>query len=260
MKKVIALALVIILAAIFTACKKDDTESETTTLNVTMPTATTKVQDVTEAANEPATMVLTTAYGETMPTVVTTVFNLANEMTTVIDVNPELTTVDMSIPDVFTSNIPTTTEPSTTSPVTAGTEPIDNETTVEDTENQSDTQGEDTTASKEPSLKSIETNSTSFSNGRIIFDIDPSEWNGGVKTKKISIITVEYDGKKKSVSGSVIGLVDSADNSQIIVNTNDLNIPDGATVNITIPAGAVVSKNGDQTSRQLVASVTYEKG
>ncbi|MGN0468818.1 MAG: hypothetical protein ACI4GY_08855 [Acutalibacteraceae bacterium] len=279
MKKVIALALVIIIAAIFTACKKDDENSELTTLNVTMPTATTTAQnpsELTQAADEPATMILTTAYGETMPTVVTTVFNLANEITTAIDVNPELTTGDMSIPDVFTSQITTeattTTQPTTES-TTAGTEPIDNETTAEDPDNQSDTTAdeggenqdttiEETTVAKDPVLKDIVSSSTAVSSdGKIILDIDPNEWNGGVKTKKISIVTVEYDGKKKSVSGTVIGMTDNADNSQIIINTDELNIPEGASVNITIPAGAVVSKQGDQTSKQMIVTIgSYEKG
>lgn len=227
-----------------------------------MPTATTVAgatenESVSQKSDEPATMLLTSAYGQTMPTVVTTQFNLTEQaITTGIDLNPSLTTMDMSIPDVFTSQI--VTEPTTSaSPNSSGTEPDNSEATNEKTTTR---KSEEPTSPQKVSFKSVETNAQATTpDGDITFDFDPAEWNGGVKTKKISIITVEYEGKTKTVTGSVLGLADDAGNAKISVLLGDLKIPEGTTVNITIPAGAVVSKKGDQQSNQMTASVVYTK-
>lgn len=252
----------------FAACKKQ--EVETTTLASTMPFATTKATESgqsAEVSNNAAgmTMILTTAHGETMPTVVTTLFNLANEITNAIDVNPDLTVGSMDIPPVSTSEIPTlpSTDPLTVPTLpsdnsTEVTEPIDRETT---TQNESQGGSDEPASSEEnvdPVPKTVEIGSTATSSaGKVVIDFNPSGWNGGVKTKKISIITVEYDGHRKSVNGSVIGISDNADNAQIIINTDDLKIPEGANATITIPAGAVVSRKGDQISREISSQVTF---
>lgn len=252
MKRTIAAVLVVLLLATLVACNKKDDETQTT-VNTTLPVATTtapsaeNVSQTSSANSENPTYILTTQHGQTMPTVVTTLFNLANEITTQVtsatEPSFEFTVPSMSAPEVVSEKISTTVTTTSKSEETEATK-------SEETEPE-----ETTKPDSEKERKYLDFSSAAYSESskNISAEFSSDNWNGGIKTSKISGIKVSYDGVTKEVSGYVR---QSGDYATITIYTSDLNIPSATLVSFTVPAGSVVSKKGDQTNMAYSASIS----
>ncbi|MBQ8028480.1 MAG: hypothetical protein IJ262_03625 [Clostridia bacterium] len=247
MKKTAIFALVLLLLAVFVSCNDEKIEETT---NNTLPVATTVGSYATEETtaaptteNVAPTYILTTHYGETMPTVVTTEFNLANEQAIQI-VNPtspdiSFSVPEMSAPQVVSSSIPTT-KPTTSKTTTA--EP--------------QTEVEETTA-KESSRRAVSISSYSVaSNNDIVISVELQGWNGGIRTGKITFVNVILDGEKKTVSGYVNGSDDGTGCATVTVYTNKISPASDSSIEITVPAGSIKSKAGDQSNMAFSISTT----
>ena len=250
MKKAIALTLVFIMAVLFASCKKDEEPGLTTT--ETLPIAT-------QASNQPTqtpvsqteaeqqtgvTMVLTTNYGETMPTVVTTAFNPANE-TTQATVPVSFEIPNMTTPDVYTATVPSTTKPTTTTTQPPHTEPTEPKTEKGDT---SDSAGK--------TRKSLEMTSFGFSASKnVTIEFEANGWNGGVKSGKFNASVKTDNGKTSSVMGRVVGIQNSDGYFSVVIPVGDIVDEEVSHVTISIPAGSVTSRNGDQSSKSYTATV-----
>lgn len=231
MKKYISLVIAFVLLFVLAACS-DDKENEPTTTNLPLAVDTTTaapVVQVSETKAESLTYILTTQQGQTMPTVVTTAFNLANEITST-------TAPSTTIPD-FSFTVPSSmTAPNVVSEKLSTTETTKKESQKEDT-TETETKPED-----KRERKNLEFNSSCFnSSGNLELSFELAGWNG-IKAGKISGITVTYDGSSHTVEGY---LKQGSDGGLITVYTKDLSIPSETVVSCTIPAGAVVSKNGN---------------
>lgn len=255
-KKVIVLALVIVIAISFAACKKGN-EAPTTTLSETMPIATTANQALNNSSPEVATMILTSAVGETMPTVVTTAFNLSKEIST--DPLFQFTTGEIvpPIPDTTHITSPVITTQGVTNPSNA-TEPNE--------------QTEPTEKTTNPEATTVPDNQKKYINADIydlninrkkncVYDIVAADWKdyGGIKSNSTDLIIVELNGKQKAVRGSISGIADGAGNYTLTVQTGDLNIKDGDVLNIRIPPNFMVSRDGTHFSEEINSTITYDE-
>lgn len=253
MKKAIALILVLLMAVFFASCKKgEEIESQTIETSNTLPTATvgqdiytttapTEAPTITEQTAE--TMILTTQYGETMPTVVTTKFDPARETTeATVPVSFEIPT--MTAPTVYTSEIPTTKATTTTETETEHTEPT--EPKNESSDGKTRKALEFTSVSSSPSSKNI------------VIEFEANGWNGGVKSGKFNASVTTDDGKTGTVVGRVVGIQSSDENFSVVIPIEDIVTEDTISVAITLPAGAVTSRKGDQISKTFTASKTLD--
>lgn len=242
MKKYISLLIAVLLLFTLAACG-DDTEP-TTTLPF-IETTTAPIVDVVQPTNAPEnpTYILTTEYGQTMPTVVTTRFDLANEITTApTTAAPSTTAPDLS----FT--VPSMSAPEVISQQISSTK--SQESNVSNDNTQSD---ETTKPADERERKNLDFNSSSFnSSGNLELCFDSAGWNS-IKSGKVSGITVTYDGKTKTVEGYV---KQGADGGIVTVYTKELSIPSDTVVTCTIPAGTVVSSNNSQYNMSYTFSTS----
>lgn len=251
MKKIFALILAILLVMSLAACGDDDSDPTTTT---TEPIGTTAdivtdnnvTQNTTAANNENVglTYILTTEYGQTMPTVVTTAFNLANEIaaqtTAPTELNLNFTVPTMNAPPVVT-------EKSTTKPTTTN-----SETEKEKTEPEATTKADSEKTRKY--LDMVEHSVASDGNILLVFSLD--DWEGGVKTRTLSNeIPISYSGTSKKVNALV---KQSGDNIFVTLYTGSLNIPEDEVVNFRIPAGTISSKKNTQTNASYEAGIRME--
>ncbi len=256
MKKAIALTLVLVIAVLFASCKKNEgTETSTNESQALETVGTLPVSsgvqnvgssaDSTESQTTTAkatgeTMILTTNYGETMPTVVTTKFNPANE-TTEATVPVSFEIPSMTAPSVYTSAIPSTERPTTSTTATEHTEPTE-------PKNQS---------SEGKTRKSLEFASYGISASKnITIEFDANGWNNGVKSGKFNASVKTDDGKTSTVVGRVVGIQSSDGNFSVVIPVEDIVTDEVSSVNVTIPAGAVTSRKGDQTSKVYTATIT----
>lgn len=251
MKKAIALILVLVMAVLFASCKKDkEEETQLVETGDTLPVAsvgqdinnnpsvtTTEAPTTTEQTGE--TMILTTNYGETMPTVVTTKFDPANETTeATVPVSFEIPV--MTAPSVYTSAMPTTAPTTTTTTATEHTEP---------TEPKNESSGSQT-------RKALEFSSYGISASKnITIEFDANGWNGGVKSGKFSASVTTDSGKTSTVVGRVVGIQSSDGSFSVVVPVEDIVTDEVSSVKVTIPAGAVTSRKGDQTSKAYMATI-----
>lgn len=254
-KKVIVLALTIVIALSFAACKKGGSEDASTTLSATLPIATTANQVSVNAVPVSATMILTSANGETMPTVVTTVFDLSKAASTEPIFN--LTTSDITPVDPMTSQIiqpilPTesSTNPSNSTEPSEHTEPTERTTSKEEV----------TVPENQRKYVNADFEMNFDRKGNCIYDIYSDEWkdHGGIKTNHSDLIIVEVNGTQKAVRGSILGKTDAAGNYKLTVQTGDLNLKDGDVLNITVPRSFLVSNDGTRFSEEINTTATYE--
>lgn len=250
MKKAIALILVLIMAVLFASCKKDDADITTTgsfPIETAIPGETTANIPVAQSEttdNGNPTMILTTQNGQTMPTVVTTPFNPANE-TTQATVPVSFEIPSMTAPDVYTATVPTTAKPTTTTTQPPHTEPTEAKTEKGDT---SDSAGK--------TRKSLEMTSFGFSASKnITIEFEANGWNGGVKSGKFNASVKTDNGKTSSVMGRVVGIQNSDGYFSVVVPVGDIVDEEVSQVTISIPAGSVTSRNGDQSSKSYTATV-----
>lgn len=247
MKKYISLLIAVLLLFSFAACGGKE-ETPTTTLPL-IETSTAPVIDVVQTTvPENPTYILTTEYGQTMPTVVTTRFDLANEITTAPTTAPSTTAPDLS----FT--VPSMSAPEVLSEQISSTVPGTLNQGQNGENSGSDTPaGETTKPADERERKNLEFNSSSFnSTGNLELCFDSAGWNS-IKSGKVSGITVTYDGKTQTVEGYV---KQGSDGGVVTVYTKNLAIPSNTVVTCSIPAGVVVSSNNKQYNMSYTFSTS----
>ena len=270
MKKIIPILICFALAVCFAACGDD---GETTTLNITQPVATTTAQEqVADATEDPNAVLLTTAFGETVPTVITTAFDIASEQQNASLVIPgdNLTVPDVTAPVVVTDFVPTTIPPSVTAATipsddgtsdNGGTEPSSTNEQGEtesvssgDGTSQTETQYSEENDSKNKRLYSAGSSNDDNGNIELLFDYD--DWDR-IKSQKATA-KVTCNGKTRSLKGTINGVEDEGYFTYTI-DISDLKPSNGDLVIITLSKGAVVSINGKQSSAEETVQHTYEE-
>lgn len=250
MKKTAITALVLLLIVVLFAACDNGKENEETTTNI-VPGTTTNFENAntttapTELSNENSAMtyVLTTQQGQTMPTVVTTLFNLANEKANEV--------ITATAPD-FTFTVPSMSAPQ----VVSSSAPTKNTTTTKTTGEKETEQEETTAATKTRKTVNISGWSVSPDND-IYISIERSGWTNGIKSGKITFVNVTVNGEKKTVKGYINGSDDGAGNATITVYTSSIVPEEGADVTVTIPAGSVTSKSGDLSNVAFSVSTSF---
>ena len=288
MKKVLAVVLVLALAICFAACGKGDKEPTTTenTLTASIPVDDTTASDV-ESSSDPlnvsvtdaesGTMILTTQAGQTMPTVSTTQF-VPTPVTTTTP-GGTFTVPTMSAPSVSYSSQPYTY--STVSPYYSTTRVTPTFTTA--SPYTAVTPAQTTSSSIIPTIPSL-TNTTSTtkattaptttgpitrssktvvindyattSDKQLVVTIDPKGWDGSFQNNSQNI-TVKVDGVSKSAPASVKGNAKNADGYQYItIDLSDLSVPEGASVQFTIPSAFLQTTSGAQYNSAFSGAYT----
>ena len=250
MKKYISLLIAVMILFTFAACGDEQTETPTTLPYIETTTApVVEVVKPTSAPENP-TYILTTEYGQTMPTVVTTRFDLANELVTAPTTTAPSTTApdlsftvpSMSAPEVLSEQLSSTVPGTLNVPGQTG-----------GSEGSNSSADETTKPQDERERKNLEFNSSSFnSSGNLELCFDSSGWNS-IKSGKVSGISVSYDGKTQTVEGYV---KQGADGGVVTVYTKSLSIPSDTIVTCTIPAGVVVSSNNKQYNMSYTFSTS----
>ena len=283
MKKVLAVVLVLALAICFAACGKGGTDTTTTenTLTAEFPDDTqtssdvpsdTEPVDVSVTEENNSTMVLTTQAGQTMPTVSTTQF-VPTPVTTTTP-GGTFTVPTMSAPTVYTSSQPytystvnpymTTTRVtptfSTSLPYTTVTSakpsttqsPYTITTTTRSTTTAPTTTGPVTRSSKTVVINDYATTSDK----QLVVTIDPKGWDGSFQNNSQNI-TVKVDGVSKSAPASVKSSAKNADGYQYItIDLSELSVPEGASVQFTIPSAFLQTTNGAQYNSAFSGAYT----
>lgn len=276
MKRILPFSLIVVLLLCFAACGDDE---GTTTINITQPTATTTAAPLSNPEGSPDVsgegIVLTTAFGETVPTVSTTAFDLSAELSTSLVIPGEnLTVPDVTVPVVVTDFAPTTIPPSVTEqPTLPSTTPSTSEGGTEpsttDENGQTATQGQSEDASTDPSEtetsysseeradnKSLySSGSSNDDRGNIEIIFDYSDWDR-IKSQKASA-KVTCNGKTKTLKGTVNGVNDEGYFTYTI-DISSLEPSNGDLVIITLSKGAVQSLNGQQSSASTTVQHPYE--
>ena len=283
MKKVLAVVLVLALAICFAACGKGGTDTTTTenTLTAEFPDDTqtssdvpsdTEPVDVSVTEENNSTMVLTTQAGQTMPTVSTTQF-VPTPVTTTTP-GGTFTVPTMSAPTVYTSSQPytySTVNPymttsrvtptfSTSLPYTTVTSakpstpqsPYTITTTTRSTTTAPTTTGPVTRSSKTVVINDYATTSDK----QLVVTIDPKGWDGSFQNNSQNI-TVKVDGVSKSAPASVKSSAKNADGYQYItIDLSELSVPEGASVQFTIPSAFLQTTNGAQYNSAFSGAYT----
>ena len=238
MKKIVAIFLVFMMAAMFAACKDDnDTPTAPGLLLTDVPSLsstpaqpsvdTSSMQAVTNPNGGVAhTMILTTQRGQSMPTVVTTNFVPESQGSTAPNFNLTIPS-QMTAPYVQTSRAKTTRKVTTTKATTT------KATTEEPTD--------PPTEKPKPGPKAISTESVgTLSNRQFEIIFSPDGWGGGVKSKSGSVSVVDSSGETKSVPARVAGK-DADGNYRIVIDTSSCEEGD---IRFTIPSQFVESRDG----------------
>ena len=249
MKKYLSVLIAVLLLFTLAACGDDTTEPTTTLPYIETTTAPPVIEVVQTTAPENPTYILTTEYGQTMPTVVTTRFDLASELATAPTTAPVTSAPDLSL------TVPSMTPPEVLSEQISSTVPGTLNVSGQTGGNSgSDTPSDETTKPvDERERKNLEFNSSSFnSTGNLELCFDSSGWSS-IKSGKVSGITVSYDGKTQTVEGYV---KQSSDGGIVTVYTKELSIPSDTVVTCTIPAGVVVSSNNSQYNMSYTFSTS----
>ena len=284
MKKYLPIILIVLFAFSFAACGDDD---DVTTINITQPTATTNnPADEMSIGADGDGILLTTAFGETVPSVETTAFDVSADAVNAENIIPgeNLTVPDVTVPVVVTDIVPSTAPPPTTTtqappPVTeestadnGGTEPSATSPSGSESDTETDetsssaAQGQSEDASTEnpdvtettfsvsetadnKTLNSIGSSNDDRGNIELIFDYEGWE---RVKSQKASA-KVTCNGKTKTLKGTVNG-VDDGGQFTFTVDISSLEPSDGDLVEIALTKGAVQTINGKQAS----ASQTFQ--
>lgn len=117
----------------------------------------------------------------------------------------------------------------------------------------------ETTVSQEKVSKNLDIVScgTDPDNGNFIITFDPSGWDAGVKDSTM-FVSVSIDGKCFPVKATVSGKTDADGYATITIFSGELNPADGSVITVSLPAGLVTSKSGNQVSREFITSVEHK--
>ncbi len=268
-------AIFIVLALIMTvavACGNNGDEIATQPIETQYsPVSQTTVPTSAEAEDSAPSYVLTTQADRTVPWVSTTRFEItqATQPTSALsdiygttasvsgiygttasgttDYNIYVNMEEISRPQVNTSNAPTfvtTTAASTTSadPTTA---------------TATATTKADSAPSEDSKPVQLLVNSIAYGNGVIYVEVDPSNWNSGFVSKSDEI-SVKVNGESAGTVSCKIPSNKTGDNYEIKINLTSIDVPEGSTVEFTIPAGIVKNKAGNQHNLSYSTSVIVE--
>lgn len=242
MKKYISLLIAFVLLFTLAACNGDKEDETTTTLPLSVETTVNPVS-VSQTEAENPTYILTTQYGETMPTVVTTKFDLSNEVTVTTAASTTTPEFNFTVPSSMTAPEVISEQLSTSATTKGQNSEGDKETTTE----------EATKTESEKERKNFDVSSYCInSTGNIEFSFELAGW-GGIKAGKISGISISYDDISSTVDGYV---KQGSDGGLITVYTKDLSLPSSTVISCTIPAGVVVSKSGNIYNMSYTFSIT----
>ena len=272
MKKLLPLFLVLVFAVVLAACGDDEGQ---TTINITQPTATTTAPQDMSAGSEtdPNGVLLTTQFGETVPTVYTTAFDISYEATNTSFTVPgdDLSVPNVTPPVVVTDYVPTTQAPPTSlfpdltddtsdTEDDGGTEPSATKTPggtdeSESTDSVSLTEETSYNSGESPSNKPLYSiGSSNDERGNITIIFDYADWSR-IKSQKANV-KVSCNGKTKTCKGTVNG-VDDNGAFEYVVDISSMNPSDGDYITITFPKGAIKTINGQQSSAAFTVSLTY---
>lgn len=246
---ILAFAIIVCLAA----CKDKNEPSGGNTIGTSSPpgyAASQVSQSQNVGVNNPAgesvpqTYILTTAADMTVPTVLTTAFNVANESvsndpftTQQVTTDISLTVAPITAPVVNTTALPSVPTVSTT----------DGEKTSDSTDSKTTTKKkqESTTSASAKAVSIIDAGVGLDGSGkRIIYSIDPS--CGSFKSNSTVIsVTVdgeEYDNIPCKISASNL---DASGCQQVFIDLSGVeDLAEGSTVSFSVPAAFLNSKDG----------------
>ena len=246
---ILAFAIIVCLAA----CKDKNEPAEGSTIGTSSPSgyaASPVSQSQNAGVNNPAgesvpqTYILTTAADMTVPTVLTTAFNVANESvsndpftTQQVTTDISLTVAPITAPVVNTTALPSVPTVSTT----------DGEKTSDSTDSKTTTKKkqESTTSASAKAVSIIDAGVGLDGSGkRIIYSIDPS--CGSFKSNSTVIsVTVdgeEYDNIPCKISASNL---DASGCQQVFIDLSGVeDLAEGSTVSFSVPAAFLNSKDG----------------
>lgn len=263
-KKVVLAAAGILLVASLASCGRNSGDATTvpaltgatqSTLGSGQQPDSSAALVATTAGNASPTYILTTQQGQTMATVPLTAFSLDTTTPTstvsIPDLN-DITSPSLDNPNVLTSVMPTL--PSTSPLPTVNPSTPGAVTTQKQTTTTKPTTTEPTTAAQKASKDlDIVSCGTDPNNGNFIITFNPEDWDGGVKNNS-GYVTVEIDGKAFPAKATVSGKPDADGNATIKVYTSELEPSDGCEITVSLPAGLVVSKNGNKWSKEYRSS------
>ncbi len=242
-------AIFIVLALIMTvavACGNDG--DDTTTLPIgTQYAPTSQSATNTNVQNDSGlSYVLTTQAERTVPWAETTRFEITPATETTVnaftpstnnattDYNIYVNMEEITRPQVNTSNATTAAKTTSAATTKAESEVSDDSTPVQ-----------------------LLVNSTAYGGGIIYVEVEPSNWSSGFVSASKSI-PIKVNGDS---AGSVTCKVPSSktgDNYEIKIDLSSIDVPEGATVEFTIPTGIVKSKSGTQHNLSYSSSVVVE--
>lgn len=262
-KRVVLAAAGILLVASLASCGRNSGDA-TTVPALTGATLSTSVNGqqpgssaalvATTAGNASPTYILTTQQGQTMATVPLTAFSLDTPATTVA-IPDDFTNPPIDIPDVVTAVIETLpTQAPTTASADTSTKPI----TVSQTTTTEPTTTEPTTAAQKSRIPiSMVSRGTNPNNGNFIIKIDPSGWDGGVKSST-GYVSAKIGGNTFPVKAKVDGKLDIDGYATITVYSSELKPEDGDIITVNLGDGLVKSKNGNQESEAVSCSTEHK--
>ena len=259
-KKVVLAAAGILLVASLASCGRNSSDATTvpaltgatqSTLGSGQQPDSSAALVATTAGNASPTYILTTQQGQTMATVPLTAFSLDTTTPTSTVLIPDLndiTSPSLDNPNVLTSvkpTLPSTSPLPTVNPSTPGAV-----TTQKQTTTTKPTTTEPTTAaqkSRKLLVDSMVSCGTDPNNGNFIIKIDPTDWDGGIKSST-GFVNVDIDGKTFPAKAKVDGNKDIDGYATITVYSSELKPEDGDTITVNLGDGLVKSKKDNQES------------
>ena len=267
-KKVVLAAAGILLVASLASCGRNSGDATTvpaltgatqSTLGSGQQPDSSAALVATTAGNASPTYILTTQQGQTMATVPLTAFSLDTTTPTstvsIPDLN-DITSPSLDNPNVLTSVMPTlpstsplpTVDPSTPGAIT----------TQKQTTTTKPTTTEPTTAAQKSRIPiSMVSRGTNPNNGNFIIKIDPSGWDGGVKSST-GYVSAKIGGNTFPVKAKVDGKLDIDGYATITVYSSELKPEDGDIITVNLGDGLVKSKIGNQESEAVSCSTEHK--
>ena len=269
MRKVLAAVLILAVAITFAACSgKNNDPSQTASLsaNLSAITSDTASNPYSQSApvsvssnGDDSTIVLTTAQGETAPSVVTTAFvpDPAAITTKPVTATPATSGFNFSAPPVVTSQVAPVNPVNPVNPVSTTQDPTsdlfaDRSTTAKKTTTTAAPTSAATRSSKSVVINDIATTSDK----KMIVTINSNGWDGKFKSNS-QTITVKVDGEYKSAPCSISSGSSNADGfPYITIDLSNVSVPEGANVQFTVPSAFLQTSSGSQYSSAFSGSYT----
>ena len=285
LKKILAVILILAVAICFAACGKrtadPDQTSNTLSAEFSDLTGDSAASDLSASdlsasdlsvtdGSGASEIVLTTQPGQTMPTVATTAFvpGAASTQLSTMTPSTNFTVPGMTTPTVITSSLPytyltvntgvastqyTTRTTSSIFTTASTTSLIPTVTTTSATVSVPPTS---TTAATRSSKSVVINDYATTSDKKLVVTIDPTGWDGKFQNNSQNI-TVKVDGVSKTAPCSIRSGAKNADGYQYItIDLSSVSVPDGATVQFTVPAAFLQTTSGAQYNSAFSGAYT----